>query len=503
MAGEYGIGQGITQGLQYVNQGMQNSESINTNRIKVQQEAAKFNMEMSKGQTVQQTAELQLQQSQLQLQELNKNLAKRDTWDVLSGYEQTKDASILNTIKSNPIMNDLLTRQGITGFTNISDISEEKLTSLGVTPELLNDPSKRIVMASTSDGSIVPMDLMTIYATTGFLPKLGEKKLAEMTLKQKEAEANISTLKYEDMTKYLDENPTATLSDYVSHMKNKETGDTAEMKNIKYQAKTLGITEEELLKQKAAQKESSGTPASVKTAQYNQGVVNTLKQESKVDNLYDVDYNKLSPNNRTRFDDLVKEDAKNIKPEERDALSTLQAASEKLNVEDLKNTTGIVDATFNKLLDTLGMDLPDEELVQSANYNLIKNSIVRASMGTQVTGNELERMTAQLGTEFKSDKTVRIKMAETLDNLVAKYEGYKSVAPAFYARVMKDKVDNMKTVSDYLRSPEKGKGSDKTTKIETTKYKVGQIVTDDTDNSKWKFLGGDMSDKKNWKKVEE
>ena len=78
----------------------------------------------------------------------------------------------------------------------------------------------------------------------------------------------------------------------------------------------------------------------------------------------------------------------------------------------------------NRIINKLA-DLPDEVLTQSANYNIIKNTIIRAAMGKQVTGIEMGSIKAQLGTEFRADKTVRVKMAETLDNLVAKYDSYK------------------------------------------------------------------------------
>lgn len=124
-------------------------------------------------------------------------------------------------------------------------------------------------------------------------------------------------------------------------------------------------------------------------------------------------------------------------------------------------------------------------------------------MGSQVTGNELERMKAQLGTEFRADKTVRVKMAETLDNLVAKYDSYKVSAPHIYARLMKDKVTNMKEISNYLRNPDAKPNKEGTTEptqptqtgAQGTKVKVGQIVNG------YQYLGGEANNPKNWKKV--
>ena len=499
-----GLGQGIVQGMQMATQGMIQAEDLTNKRQQVQQEAAKTQAYLQTQGMQQQNYDLQIQQNQQQLNELNKQIAKRDTWDVLSGYENTRDASVLNTIKENPIMANLLNQQGITGFSNIKDLSEEKRAQLGLTQDLLDDPTKRIVIATTADGRQVPINMMGIYATTGYLPKLGEQKLQEMTLQSTEAKANIEQLKYKDMTNWLANNPNGSLADYMAHMKSKTDEKPAFQKEVEYLRQNYG---EDVAKTYIDKKVKAGdnTPATIQTEKVHQGQINTIKAESKVENLYDVDYNKLSPDNKTIFDGLVKQDAKNIKPEEYDALASLEAAADKLNPDELASTTGIADATFNKVFDTLGLDLPDKTLVQSANYNILKNMITRANAGTQVTGNELERMTAQIGNEFKSDKTVRIKTAETLDNLAAKYEGYKVTAPALYARSMKNKVDNLKMISNYLRNPESGKqpkgSTDKPTS--TSQYQIGQVVTNTKNNTKWQFLGGDATDQKNWKKVSE
>ena len=313
-------------------------------------------------------------------------------------------------------------------------------------------------------------------------------------------DTDTSALKLEDMQNFLANNPNATLADYMSTVSSKKPASSlsALEKEAEYIRSQYGDDAAEAYINKKITRPDN-TPASIKSEQYKVESLNAIKQESGVENMYDVDYSKLTPDNKTRFDLMVQDDTKRIKPEELDALTTLEAAASKLNVEDLKATTGIVDASFNSVFDRLGLDLPDEVLTQSANYNLIKNSIVRAAMGSQVTGNELERMKAQLGTEFRADKTVRIKMAETLDNLAAKYEKYKATAPALYARVMKNQVNSMKSISGYLKDPE-GKSKQTTDSAaqpnqKKVTFKVGQEVNG------YQFLGGDDTNPKNWKKV--
>ena len=484
-----------------------------------------------------------------QLQELESRYIKQDTWQSLeAGLKDGNYRQFNSFLSSSPKVRDMYAQMGVQSVETFDPYNPEHLQAYqksgfnpdvisyltqardgqveGMGPEEVRSVAKSLGVAYPLvrgiDNSFSVAPINDFVASTNLLKEAksseqrklffdtiaqGQNAIKGLTSRAYEAslqkqelenqksniEGQTEQLKLTDMQTYLEQNPGSSLADYMATMK---------AKSLKAESKSAMEKETEYIREnygdEAAQeyvnkklRVTDTTPASIKTKKYDENIVNTIKSESNTEDLFDVDYTKLSKENKTRFDELVKEDAKNIKPEEYDALSTLQAAANKLNTEDLKNTTGIVDASFNKIFDTLGMDLPTNELVQSANYNLIKNAIVKAAMGSQVTGNELERMTAQLGTEFKADKTVRVKMAETLDNLVAKYEGYKTKAPAFYARAMKDKVENMTKVSKYLKNPE---GEPKTTS--TKVVKIGQVVNG------YQYLGGDTKDKKNWKKVD-
>lgn len=340
---------------------------------------------------------------------------------------------------------------------------------------------------------------------------------AKNTLATEQAnQAGIQTqtaqLTFEDMQNYLANNPNASLADYMARKSSKSKGGTALENETEYIRENYGEEAAQAYIQRKI-KGADNTPAAIKTEAHNLQTTQAILDESGAKNIYDVDVSKLTGDNRLRFHKQAMEESKNIKPDEYNSLFTLQEAAAKLNVEDLKDATGIADATFNQVFDRLGLDLPDETLVQSANYNLIKNAIIKAAMGSQVTGNELERMTAQLGTEFRADKTVRVKMAETLDNLVAKYEGYKEIAPAFYAASLKPRINSMKEVASSLKGEQGTKSNTKVIggvehtkqgnkwvpiKAETTQpkvVKVGDVV------SGYTFLGGDPKDKNNWKKA--
>lgn len=336
--------------------------------------------------------------------------------------------------------------------------------------------------------------------------------LAQEQANQAGIQTQTAQLTLEDMQSYLANNPNASLADYMTMKSSKSKGRTALEKETDYIRENYGEEAAQAYIQRKI-KGADNTPAAIKTEAHNLQTTQAILDESGAKNIYDVDVSKLTGDNRLRFHKQAMEESKNIKPDEYNSLFTLQEAAAKLNVEDLKDATGIADATFNQVFDRLGLDLPDETLVQSANYNLIKNAIIKAAMGSQVTGNELERMTAQLGTEFRADKTVRVKMAETLDNLVAKYEGYKEIAPAFYAASLKPRINSMKEVASSLKGEQGTKSNTKVIggvehtkqgnkwvpiKAETTQpkvVKVGDVV------SGYTFLGGDPKDKNNWKKA--
>lgn len=211
-----GLGQGLSQGLKDVNQGMIQAEELKNNRAKMQQQAQKFEQDMQLG-SLQISNEKQKQQElEIKFKELTNSLAKRDTFDALSSFEQTGDASILNNIKNNPTMASLLAQRGIVGFTNVTDLSEEKKASLGITPELVNSPTTRVVLATMSDGRQVPMDMMKVYAVSGFLPQLGERKLQELTMQANEAKAKLDVQSSNDALSWLQANPGKTYQDYIN-----------------------------------------------------------------------------------------------------------------------------------------------------------------------------------------------------------------------------------------------------------------------------------------------
>jgi hypothetical protein len=193
MAGEYGIGQGLVQGMQLATQGMLKAEDIKNNRLQMQMKAQEYTQRMQMNQQAMQMnqqsmqyKELQFQQLQSELQQVKMEQAKKDAWTYLAGFEQTKDANVLNMAKQNQFLAKLLNDRGIVSFSNISDLSDEKLKSLGIdkTKDLDMNIARPVVI-NKADGSSQVVDLMkSLYLTTGYLPMLGKQKLDEITIAQ-------------------------------------------------------------------------------------------------------------------------------------------------------------------------------------------------------------------------------------------------------------------------------------------------------------------------------
>jgi len=482
--------------------------------------------------------DLQAQQIQAltgQLQEVESRFIRKDTWDAVeAGIKDGNYSQFNNFLSSNQKVRDMYSSKGIQSIESFDPYNDEHLTAYanagfntdvidylkqardgkveGMTPEDIRNVASSFSVAyplyRTTENDYGVTSLNDFAATTNLLREAssnekqkvlldaianGQNALTGITTKAYEAStmakqlANQTTsisnqtsqLKLDDMLSYLEKNPGASLADYAADAKRRAEGntDTAEMKNIKYMAEQLGVSPAEVLQQKQQQKSYSSLPSEIKVSQYNQGKTRTILDKAGAQNIADVDITKLDQENYDQLAEFAKKDQKNIDEKALRELMAIQSAAGKLNPNDLAKTTGIADASFNAVLDTLGIDLPDEELVQSSNYNLIKNSITRLNAGTAVTGSEMDRMVKQIGNEFKSDRTVQIKTAETLENMADQYEAYSKTAPAFYAVHLRTNVQNLKTAANKLRgkdTKELGKGSGNIQKpTSKPKYKEG------------------------------
>jgi hypothetical protein len=183
MAGEYGIGQGIVQGMQLATQGMMNVETIQASREARRQNAEKTAAYLQTAQVQQDTAKQQLEMLQFKFDEMQKQKAREDSYNAFNAYEETGDIKYLNLAKDkNPLLSDMFSKNGTVSMHGINEFSEEKLTSLGYTPSKYVRP----IIVTKNDGTQAIEDLTGTYVASGYLKEMRKDKLDDLVLRVKE-----------------------------------------------------------------------------------------------------------------------------------------------------------------------------------------------------------------------------------------------------------------------------------------------------------------------------
>ena len=531
MTGGAGLSAGISQGLDKVADGL-------VRRQQVQQQSALFNqqmqfnqinmgMKMQQHQTHQEQSQLAIESMQAKLNEYESQLAKRDAFDAMRAFEYTGDASLLNTANQNPKIKSLLASKGIAKFHNLDYMGADKLAEFGITDEMRKDPAKRLVLVTTTDGDTRVMDAMAMYATTGFLNEIGDIKTKEIenSYKQKQMALNLastsatientrtaaainrnklaeSNIALGSMIEWLEANPDKTYQDYKASAR--QSGSYApsnyekDLALLARRYKDGEITEEEYdvgvdnidakyqgMTPTAGQKESKEKVANFES----------FKEQTGAKENWDIDINKLNSKDKTKLQLMAQKEKKDIKDDVSDQLPVLQTAASKLNTKDLSKTTGIVDASIMESMDRLGIDLGSDVYVQSSNYNTIKNSLLKAAYGSQISQADRDSITDQLGSVYRSDVGVRTKLVQNLDTTIAKYESYKNTHPAYFAVNMREPLETLKQVRnsfniDDTKTPIALPVND-AGKVVKSQLKVGQVYTspDGSESMVWTGQG--------------
>ena len=530
MTGGAGLSAGISQGLDKVADGL-------VRRQQVQLQSAMFNqqmqfnqinqgMRMQQHQTQQEQSRLAIESMQAKLNEYENQLAKRDAFDAMRAFEYTGDASLLNSANQNPKIKALLTSKGIAKFHNLDYMGADKLNEFGITEDMRKDPSKRLVLVTTVDGDTKVMDAMAMYATTGFLNEIGDIKQkeienhykvqqqkmnlsltrhqinnAQLTTSINQNKLTESTLELEDMVSWLENNPDKTITDYKNLGKGSTFAPSSLEKDLTYIKEMLNtgeITQEEYdtLKANLTNKHSGMTPtAGQKESKEKVANFESFKEQTGAKENWDIDINKLAPKDKTKLQLMAQKEKKDIKDDIADQLPVLSTAANKLNVKDLANTTGIVDATVMETMDRLGIDLGSDVYVQSSNYNTIKNALLKAAYGSQISQADRDSITDQLGSVYRSDVGVRTKLVQNLDTTIAKYESYKNTHPAYFAVNMREPLKTLKQIRNSFDVDVKGSAAslpvNDAGKIIKSQLKVGQVYTspDGSESMVWTGKG--------------
>ena len=531
MTGGAGLSAGISQGLDKVADGL-------VRRQQVQQQSAMFNqqmqfnqismgMEMQQHQTEQEKSQLAIESMQAKLNEYESQLAKRDAFDAMRAFEYTGDASLLNSANQNPKIKSLLASKGIAKFHNLDYMGADKLAEFGITDDMKKDPSKRLVLVTTTDGDTRVMDAMAMYATTGFLNEIGDIKTKEIenSYKQKQMAMNLqataaniessrtntainrnklaeSNIALGSMVDWLEANPDKTYEDYKASAR--QSGGYApsnyekDLALLARRYKAGEITEEEYdagIDNIDAKYQGISPTAGQKESKEKVANFESFKEQTGAKENWDIDINKLNSKDKTKLQLMAQKEKKDIKDDIADQLPVLSTAANKLNVKDLANTTGIVDASIMESMDRLGIDLGSDVYVQSSNYNTIKNSLLKAAYGSQISQADRDSITDQLGSVYRSDVGVRTKLVQNLDTTIAKYESYKNTHPAYFAVNMREPLETLKQVRnsfniDDTKTPTALPVND-AGKVVKSQLKVGQVYTspDGSESMVWTGKG--------------
>ncbi len=509
MAGEYGIGQGITAGLQAVNQGIMGAETIQTNRENRRMAAEKQSMYMQNAQLQQDQGQIQIQSLQMQLDKMQKDKAKEDVFSALHAYEETKDVKYLNLVQEkNPLVKKLFDQNGVVSTNSINEYSPEKLQQLGYEEGKFIRP----VVITKNDGSQEVSDLTSFYAASGFLKEMRKDKLDDLVLRVKEnqmkaaeAETGVTVAKGELSTSLINELNAKVANGEMSTeeawtMLNNKTSGKSEMKPFDIQtAEYFG---------KLKTKINNGVATPEETATYNSWLtkeggsnvaanekisIDVSKLENKGINLNAQDFSldKVDPKDKvlvnTAIRDLEetpggKKLVTNISKKLGDGLGAVQAASTK--IADLATKENVETAVVKNQIDAVKQYIPEalksvsEEDLKDVGfrqaYLSVTSTMLKMQSGLTVSEAEAQRFAASMGTLNKNTKVNMSGLKNKVDEIIGDYEANSALEPTLYNAKYKTPIQGLKSVSKQLDSYLGNSSS--------TSYKVGQKAQDANGN---------------------
>lgn len=509
MAGEYGIGQGIVQGMQLANQGMMNAETIQASREQRRQSAEKTTAYLQIAQAQQDASNEQLKILQVQFDEMQKQKAKEDTFNAFNAYEETGDIKYLNLVKEkNPLLKQMLDNVGTVSMHGINEFSEEKLTSLGYKPGKFIKP----IVITKNDGTQALEDLTGIYVASGYLKEMRKDKLDDLVLSVKEkqmkateAETNVTVAKGELSTSLINElnakvaKGEMTIEEAWTMLNNKTSG--------KSETKPFDIQSAEYFGN-IKSKIDEGTATPVEKATYNSwltkeggsNVAANEKVSTDVNKLADKGIDLSSPDFKlSNVDPKYKNDVdatirnleetpggkklvNNISKKLGDGLGAVQTASTKL--ADLATKENVETAVVKNQIDAVKQYIPEalrgvtEEDLKDVSfrqaYLSVTATMLKMQSGLTISEAEANRFAASMGTLNKNTKVNMSGLKNKVDEIIGDYEANKSLEPTLYNAKYREPIQGLKNVSTQL-----GKYLGNTS---TTSYKVGQRAQDANGN---------------------
>lgn len=202
MAGEYGIGIGINQGLDKVNEAFSRRSELQMLAQQQEQQRNINRVNLS-------NAELNNQMLMEKVNQMEKDKTKMAAFQAFDSFEASGDPKYLNlAVRDNPLLKNAMEQTGITGIGSIKDLSPEKLSQLGYKEENYVRP----VVYFRNDGTQQIGDLFTEYGKFGYLERAQENvindyntKVAALKLQQESTKAQVGTVEASTYLTYVED----------------------------------------------------------------------------------------------------------------------------------------------------------------------------------------------------------------------------------------------------------------------------------------------------------
>lgn len=337
--------------------------------------------------------ELRAQQLELDLNDTKNKLAQQDTYRAFDAYSADGNPRHLNrVIQENPTLRELFAdTASVDRVDPANDI--ELIKQAGLTADIFTNPetaqaaNKRILKVTRTDGAKQLIDMMQLYAGTGYT-----KYLSDEDLKRRLTEAQIG--RYEQLSAGGDGGGGT------------EGSDTAMVRNARAVAEARerirageGTLEDEEIVRFGTQQIAGTTPGKMEYAdQSTQSLINSFGDE---DTFFSTDFS--NPTNfRKAYPYISKiEAAEDIKwtAEEKKQLGNIRSLiamgdpAEGLTEAD----TGLIDSTFNNVKKYIFEEVDDGVKAASA-YAAFRNTARHALYGSALTQGEIDSFNEAFGT---------------------------------------------------------------------------------------------------------
>lgn len=337
--------------------------------------------------------ELKTQQLEIELNELKATTAKAATYQAFDAYSADGNPRHLNrVIQENPVLRELFA--DVASVDRVDPVNDiELLKQSGLPADIFTNPqtaanaNKRILKVTRADGTKDLMDMVQVYAGTGYT-----KYLSDEDLKRRLTEAQIG--RYEQ------------LAAGGGSVGGEGSGDTAMVRNARAVAEARerirageGTPEDEEIVRFGTQQIAGTTPGKMEYAdQSTQQLVASFGDE---DTFFSTDFSNPS-NFRKAYPYISKiEAAEGVKwtADEKKQLGNIRSLiamgdpAEGLTEAD----TGIIDSTFNNVKKYIFEEVDDGVKAASA-YAAFRNTARHALYGSALTQGEIDSFNEAFGT---------------------------------------------------------------------------------------------------------